>query len=61
VISNNVKLGEPSLPVVTEDAKLRELLATLVAAVPTLQAVEVPLVAVVVVFSLKIRNKVRLV
>ncbi len=30
VISENVKLGEPSLPVVTEDAKLRELLATLV-------------------------------
>jgi hypothetical protein len=39
--------------VVTEDAELRELLATLVAAVPTLQTVEVPLVAVVVVFSLK--------
>jgi hypothetical protein len=46
--------------VVTEDAKLRELLAALVAAVPTLQAVEVPLVAVVVVFSLKIRYYVRL-
>jgi len=47
--------------VVTENAELRELLAALAAAVPTLQAVEVPLVAVVVVFCLKIRNKVRLV
>jgi hypothetical protein len=46
--------------VVTEDTELRELLAALVAAVPTLQAVKVPLVAVVVVFSLKIRYKVRL-